>query len=457
MGPSSTPRRGGEAVESDATGRVRPERQRTDVDYRKLHRGSLATTALPGKAKEVGAATPTAILEAVLGVQKALMVADERTRGAEERAEKAEERAGKAEGRMESMARKVEEMAGQITGLREAMSSQAKDLRKELQEAYGGQIEALRKEITTSVQTQLSEIQAEITAAIQMQLANIQLSPSASPSYANVARTPPISHPSNLSLGTSGAITSSSLTDTLYCTIDTSRVGKENEEETQPGVIRAAIEKEIRSDEDMATWRCAAVTKDMRNTTRIRVACRSEEELQRVKEASEKALVTGTRVLRDQLYPVKVDNANRKAVLESDGSIRTDAAERLGKENEVRISKIAWISRKDNGKDYGSMIIYVNKGSEAARLLRGQYFHLDGESAFTRVCEPRTGPIQCYNCQAMGHKAFQCRKSQVCGKCAKEGHHHSRCLDEIPKCVPCGGPHESYSKSCRITHPIRHE
>ena len=445
MAPSTPPRWVGDGVESDAPGlRVRPERQRTDVDYRKLHRGSLATTAPTGKAKEVASETSTAILDAVLGVQKALTVADGRTREAEQRAGKAEERmeamAHKAEERMEAMAHKVEEMAGQITTLREEMSSQATALRKELHEAYAGQIEALRKEIMTS-----------------MQLANSQASSGASPSYVDVARTPPISQPSNLSLGTSAVITPSIMTDTLYCTIDTSRVGEENEEETRPGVIRAAIEKKIRSDQNMATWRCAAVTKDMRNITRIRVACRSEEELQRVKEASEKALVTGTRVLRDQLYPVKVDNANRKAVLESDGSLRTDAAERLGKENEVRIAKIAWISRKDNGKEYGSMIIYVNKGSEAVRLLHGQYFNLDGESAFTRVCEPRTGPIQCYNCQAMGHKAFSCRKSQVCGKCAKDGHHHSRCPEEIPKCVPCGGPHESYSKSCRITHPVRHE
>ena len=41
------------------------------------------------------------------------------------------------------------------------------------------------------------------------------------------------------------------------------------------------------------------------------------------------------------------------------------------------------------------MIIYVSQGSEAARLLRGQDFNLDGESAFTNVCEPRTGPVQC--------------------------------------------------------------
>jgi hypothetical protein len=27
----------------------------------------------------------------------------------------------------------------------------------------------------------------------------------------------------------------------------------------------------------------------------------------------------------------------------------------------------------------------------------------------------------------------------------------------IPKCIPCGGPHESYSRSCRKLYPLQHE
>jgi hypothetical protein len=41
--------------------------------------------------------------------------------------------------------------------------------------------------------------------------------------------------------------TPSTMTDTLYCTIDTSIVGKEDKDKVQPGVIRKAIEDEIRS------------------------------------------------------------------------------------------------------------------------------------------------------------------------------------------------------------------
>ena len=165
----------------------------------------------------------------------------------------------------------------------------------------------------------------------------------------------------------------------------------------------------------------------------------------------------GARVLLDQLYPVKVDNANRIAILDQDGKLLPGATEALGKENDVQIAKIAWLSRKDTGKAYGSMVVYVTKSSEAMRLLQGQYFHVAGESAYTRAFEPRYGPLQCYRCQELGHKAFSCTKPRTCARCAQTGHHHSECRAAIPKCVPCGGPHESFSKNCRVLYPAQHE
>lgn len=64
----------------------------------------------------------------------------------------------------------------------------------------------------------------------------------------------------------------------------------------------------------------------------------------------------------------------------------------LREENDVRIAKVAWLSRKSTGNAYGSMVIYPTKGSEAAQLLQGQYFHIAGESAYTRAYEPQIGP-----------------------------------------------------------------
>lgn len=243
----------------------------------------------------------------------------------------------------------------------------------------------------------------------------------------------------------------------LFCTIDTSRAeGVVNE--TQPGKIRQAIEKEIRTIQDQAAWRCVAVNKDPRNPTRIRIACRSETELQQVKDAAQKTMVAGARVLKDQLYPVKVDNANRTAVLDREGNLFPETLEGLGRENDVKIAKISWLSKKEQAKAYGSMVVYVTSSADATRLLQGQYFHVAGESAYTRVFEPRERPLQCYKCQKIGHKAFSCSSNQqVCAKCAEIGHHHRECVATIPQCVPCGGPHESFSRNCQVLLQLRHE
>lgn len=86
--------------------------------------------------------------------------------------------------------------------------------------------------------------------------------------------------------------------------------------------------------------------KDAKNTARIRVTCRDEDELKRVKEVAERISAPRTRVLRDQLYPVRVDNANRIAVLDQNGNLRLGIMEAMVAENEVQISKIAWLSRR---------------------------------------------------------------------------------------------------------------
>ncbi|XP_044715307.1 reverse transcriptase (RNA-dependent DNA polymerase) domain-containing protein [Hirsutella rhossiliensis] len=108
--------------------------------------------------------------------------------------------------------------------------------------------------------------------------------------------------------------------------------------------------------------------------------------------------------MRDQLYPVRVDNANRTAILDTEGNILPGAIEALSAENRVTIGKISWLSKRESGKAYGSMVVYVTKKSDAERLLDGDYFDLAGESATTYKFEPRTGPIQCFNCQEIGHK-----------------------------------------------------
>jgi hypothetical protein len=184
---------------------------------------------------------------------------------------------------------------------------------------------------------------------------------------------------------------------------------------------------------------------------------RNEEEIQKIKTILETRKAPGARVLRDQLYPIKVDSMNRMAVFDQKFNVLPGALETLSHENEVQIAKAVWLSRKVNPKSYGSMVVYLTKSNDAKKLLQEHYFLVAGESAYTSVFEQTTGPEQCYNCQELGHKAFSCSKNRVCARCAAEGHHHSECQAQIPKCALCSGPHESFSRNCLKLHPRRHE
>jgi uncharacterized coiled-coil protein SlyX len=275
-----------------------------------------------------------------------------------------------------------------------------------------------------------------------------QTSPRAS--YTEVARTLPASQPSGLRTISLPNTTPTTFTDTLFCTVDTSRVEESEKGKVQVADIRKAIEAEIQTHENQGTWRYAAVVKEARNLERIRVICRDKSEVALVKEAAQKITVLGVRVLRDQLYPVRIDNTNRTAVLDTEGKILPGAAEALGRENEVNIAKIAWLSRKDAGKAYSSMVVYITKGSEARRLLDARYFYLAGESAYIAVFAPRKGPIQCFNCQELGYKAFACKKPQTYRRYAEQGHYHNIYQATVIKCVLYRGPYESFSKNCRV-------
>ncbi|EAQ85628.1 hypothetical protein CHGG_06881 [Chaetomium globosum CBS 148.51] len=343
------------------------------------------------------------------------------------------------------------EMLDTIIELRDVVSKQQntiQELHHQLQE-YQRQMECALANTKAQLSEELRQARDQIDVLIRNPVFTASSQPSARASYAEVARTPPSSQPSGVRTLSSSNTTPSSFTDTLFCTIDTSRVEENEKNKVQVADVRKAIEAEVRTLENMGDWRCAAVVKEARNPDRVKVVCRDENETRIVKDAAQKITVPGVRVLRDQLYPVRIDNANRTAVLDAEGNVLPGAMEALGTENDVNIAKIAWLSRKDTGKAYGSMVVYVTKGSEARRLLDGRYFHLAGESAYTTVFAPREGPTQCYRCQEIGHKAFACKKPQRCGRCAEQGHHHKTCQSVVLKCVLCRGPHESFSKNCR--------
>ena len=54
-------------------------------------------------------------------------------------------------------------------------------------------------------------------------------------------------------------------------------------------------------------------------------------------------------------------------------------------ENEATVAKIAWLSRKESLKAYGSIVVYLTKRTDAQRLLVDRFFHIGGESSVTSV------------------------------------------------------------------------
>jgi hypothetical protein len=316
--------------------------------------------------------------------------------------------------------------------------------------------------MTAQLTEELSQAREQLTQArheledtrLQLQvMKEAQGTPPVRPAYADVARrTPPASIPTPVS-STGRAATP----EPAFCTVDMSGVTEEHIGEATPVALRKLIETEMRPPGDQAKWRCVAVTRDRGNINRLRIIGRNEEEVKKIKNIIEAKKTPGARILRDQLYPVKVDNVNRTAVIDHEGKVLPGATEALGQENDVQIAKLAWLSRRDTAKAYGSMVVYVTKAADARRLLNDSFFYAGGESGYTGIFERRMRPEQCYNCQQIGHKAFQCKRPQVCAKCAKEGHHHGNCNEVVAKCVLCGGPHESFSRNCRKLFPSRHE
>ncbi|EED22201.1 hypothetical protein TSTA_094470 [Talaromyces stipitatus ATCC 10500] len=145
------------------------------------------------------------------------------------------------------------------------------------------QIEAIQNQSAEDCK-QLWE-QLETIAKTPINAAQMQTKPQ--PSFTNIA---------NSQSGPLGPVVPPTWANTLFCTIDMSRVGEEDKAKAQIANVRQMIEKEMQGKEGMGTWRCAAVIKDPKNDNQVKIICR-QEEIQCVKEAAQKLNVPGWRVL----------------------------------------------------------------------------------------------------------------------------------------------------------------
>ncbi|KAM3560567.1 hypothetical protein ARSEF4850_003610, partial [Beauveria asiatica] len=170
---------------------------------------------------------------------------------------------------------KQDELIGNLNNMATQQGSSIKELQQELREATAELTEV-------RVQLETFAVAASRTAGSSSQA-----------TYAEIARTPPGSAPSNIRTLSSGKTTPSIATDMFYCTIDCSRVTVEDSSRVTAGGIRATLEREMRTEQESATWRCRAVTRDPKDPSRIRVMCRDEKEQQKIKQLAEAKLPEG--------------------------------------------------------------------------------------------------------------------------------------------------------------------
>jgi hypothetical protein len=159
----------------------------------------------------------------------------------------------------------------EVNGLKETLRKQEKIIKeqsdmvreqsstiKELQ----GQVEAIQNQSAE----ECKQLQEQLDTIMNITVKEAHMQTKLQQSYADMISGGQSSHQQD---APSGPLGPPRLTNTLFCTIDTSRVGEEDKAKTQIANVRQLIEKEIRGNENMKSWRCAAVLKDSKNANRV--------------------------------------------------------------------------------------------------------------------------------------------------------------------------------------------
>ena len=168
------------------------------------------------------------------------------------------------------------------------------------------------------------------------------------------------------------------------------------------------------------------------------------------------------RIKSEEWYPIKCDMVAKQAVLDTekndDHSLRTSICEDFKQDNSTHdldctAYKARWLSKPNNGKAMGSLVIWLKNRFTAEHLLSTgrAVFGAYGALCSRYIKDINDGP--CYNCNTYGHMQRNCRKPTKCGICSR-GHNTRECTNkDAPHCPACTGPHPVYDRiKCR-RHP----
>lgn len=163
-------------------------------------------------------------------------------------------------------------------------------------------------------------------------------------------------------------------------------------------------------------------------------------------------LFTGT------TYPVKVHRVRISAVVdEMTNTVIESTKKKIEEENGgLEITEIRWLSKPDETKRYGSMLLRLADEQTAFSLLEKGLLDVAGESCIVEEWEiQKIAEQRCFKCQKFGHLARSCTSPSICGNCAEKGHSHRECQNPRILCANCQGKHRANDRNC-IAKPNAH-
>lgn len=117
---------------------------------------------------------------------------------------------------------------------------------------------------------------------------------------------------------------------------------------------------------------------------------------------------------------------------------------------DVRIEKIAWLTRESDKKKYASIVMWVNSAETANALIQLGVVH-ESDIKTVEYYDMRCRTKQCIKCQEYGHLTYGCKNQQRYAHCAQNYRSEQCSYQENAlqwKCGACKEAHKTFDSKC---------